>query len=76
MRQLAYDRDHQDDTGIWVYQWFLPHTRVLVFWSSREQPPARYIISSQGWQREHPGQSATALWLDPTRDQALWRLGP
>jgi hypothetical protein len=76
VRQLAYDRDHQDDTGIWVYQWFLPHTRVLVFWSSREQPPARYIISSQGWQREHPGQSATALWLDPTRDQALWRLGP
>lgn len=76
VRQLAYDRDHQDNAGIWVYQWFLPHTRVLVFWSSREQPPTRYIISSQGWQREHPGQPATALWLDPNRDQALWRLGP
>jgi hypothetical protein len=76
VRQVAYDRDRQDDTGIWVYQWFMPRTRVLVFWSSREQPPARYIISSKGWQRDHPGQSATALWLDPNRDQALWRLGP
>jgi hypothetical protein len=74
MRHVAYDMDHLDRTGVWIYQWFLPHTRVVRFWGSRERPPARHVISSKSWQREHPGDSATVLWVDPARDQALWRL--
>jgi hypothetical protein len=74
VRHVGYDMDHLDRTGIWIYQWFLPHTEVGRFWGSRERPPGRYVISSKDWEREHPADTATLLWADSDRDQALWRV--
>jgi hypothetical protein len=74
IKYVGYDMDHRDRTGIWIYQWFLPHTQVVRFWGSRDRSPTRHVISSKGWQREHPADSATVVWMDPGRDQALWRL--
>jgi hypothetical protein len=66
---MAYDVDTLDRRGIWVYQWFLPHTRVVLFHSSDEPPPTRYFISAKHLRGQ---ASAVRLWSDSFRDQALW----
>jgi hypothetical protein len=69
IQSVAYDLDARDRRAIWVYQWFLPHTRFLLFYGSRERSPSRYFISARHL-RGRP--AAVPLWVDSARDQALW----
>jgi hypothetical protein len=75
-KTVAYDLDHYDTIGLYVVQWFLPNSKVLLFAGKREDPPARLVISGGGWAEEHPSADAKPLWRDPDRgrDQTLWRL--
>jgi hypothetical protein len=70
----AYDLAHYDEIGLYVTQWFLPHTRLTLFNSRRQRPPSRYVLSSAAWRRERPVPRARALWFARGRDQVLWRL--
>ncbi len=75
--RVAYDLDHYDTIGLYAVQWFLPGARVVLFEGKREAPPSPLLISSGGWDEEHPSAPAEALWSDNGRDQSLWRLrGP
>jgi hypothetical protein len=71
-RTVAFDTDHGG--GLYVYQFFMPHARLVLFSSSVGQPPARYMISSRAWARQHPRFGAIPLWTDPGRDHTLFRL--
>jgi hypothetical protein len=73
-KTVAYDLDHYDTIGLYVVQWFLPHTRLVLFESDKEAPPSRYLISGGAWGREHPAAAAKLLWSDNGRDESLWRV--
>jgi hypothetical protein len=72
-RRIAYDRSAYDVIGLFVYQWYLPHTRFVLY-SGTGRPPAQYVISSAGWARRHRGVPAHAVWRDPGRNQLIFRL--
>jgi 4-amino-4-deoxy-L-arabinose transferase-like glycosyltransferase len=71
---IAYDLDAYDTIGLYVTQWFLPDSHLLLFEDGSQRPPSRYVISGGAWGREHRG-AAKLLWRDPGRDQGLWRIG-
>jgi hypothetical protein len=71
-KKVAYDLDHYDTIGLYVTQWFLPHTRVVLFGGERKDPPSRFVISDGAWGRERR-PPARLLWSDRGRDQSLWR---
>ncbi|MGN6814809.1 MAG: hypothetical protein ACTHK3_01820, partial [Solirubrobacterales bacterium] len=75
-KTVAYDLDHYDAIGLYVTQWFLPHTRVVLFGKGRKDldPPSRDVLSDGAWGRERR-PPARLLWQDAGRDQALWRSG-
>ena len=75
LKSVAYDLDHYDTIGLYVTQWFLPDTSVLLFHGDSQPPPARYVLSSAAWPREHPGGKPRRIWSDRGRDQVLWSLG-
>jgi hypothetical protein len=70
---IAYDTSAYDVIGLYVYQWFLPHDRFVLY-SGAGIPHTPYVISSRSWPRRHPGAGARAVWRDPGRDQVLFRL--
>jgi hypothetical protein len=72
---LAYDTSRYDVIGLYVYQWFLPHTRFTLY-SGSGSPPARYVVSAASWQRLHPQARAVQVWRDPGRDQEILRTTP
>ena len=72
--KIAYDLDDYETIGLYAFQWFLPHTRVLLFHGDREAPPARLVIAGRSYGREHPDSGAVEIWSAAGRDQALWRL--
>jgi predicted membrane protein len=72
--RAAYDLASYDEIGLYVTQWFLPHTRLALFDGARRLPPARYVISGAAWPREHPGTRPAAFWRDVGRNQVLWQL--
>jgi hypothetical protein len=71
-RSIAFDTDYSG--GVWVYQWFAPNARLVLFSGSSQRPPARYVISSPKWASAHPRLRPTPLWVDHSRDRALFRL--
>jgi len=71
--RIAYDRSAYDVIGLFVYQWYLPHTRFVLY-PGTGRPPAPYVISSTDWARRHRGVPARVVWRDPGRDQAIFRL--
>lgn len=71
---IAYDLDHYDTIGLYVFQWFLPDSRILIFHGDRETPPARLVISGRDYGREHPTGDPIEVWSAAGRDQSLWRL--
>jgi hypothetical protein len=78
-KTVAYDLDHYDTIGLYVVQWFLPDSKILLFAGKRQAPAAALVISGGDWPEEHPSPRAKPLWRDPEadRDQTLWRLaGP
>lgn len=72
--EIAYDLDRYDTIGLYVTQWFLPDSHLVLFHGDRRPPPTRYFFSSAEWGREHPASGARAVWTDVGRDQVLWRL--
>lgn len=74
LKSVAYDLDHYDTIGLYVTQWFLPDTHVLLFHGDSQPPPVPYVLSSRGWAHEHPGTRAEPIWSDAGRDEVLWRL--
>jgi len=73
-KTIAYDLDRYETIGLYVFQWFLPDSRILLFHGDDEAPPSRLVISGQHYGREHPGSGAVEVWSAAGRDQALWRL--
>jgi hypothetical protein len=71
-RVVAFDTDHGG--GVYVYQWFMPRARFILFSSTAGNPPARYVISSRAWGRLHSRLGARPIWTDPGRDHTLFRL--
>ena len=72
---LAYDRGRYDVIGLYVYQWFMPHTRFRLY-SGSSVPDEPTILSDGSWSRRHPVASTRALWRDPGRDQEIFALAP
>jgi hypothetical protein len=72
--RIAYDLDDYDTTGLYVYQWFLPNSRITLFHGHREAPAAPLVMAGGSYGREHPGSGAVAIWKAPGLDQTLWRL--
>jgi hypothetical protein len=70
-RVVAYDMDHYDVFGRFAYQWFMPHATFVLFSSSTEGPPARFVITSHTWAIRHARLHPRVLWSDPGRDQVL-----
>lgn len=71
---VAYDLDAYEPIGLYAFQWFLPHNRLILFHGDREAPPARLVISGRSYGRDHPGGDAVEVWSSGERDQSLWRL--
>jgi hypothetical protein len=71
--RIAYDMSEYDVIGLFVYQWYLPRTHFVLY-SGASRPPTPYVVSSTGWARRHPRAPAHAVWRDPGRDQAIFRL--
>jgi hypothetical protein len=71
---IAYDLDHYETIGLYVFQWFLPDSRILLFHGDREPAPARLVISDRHYGRRHAGSEAVEIWSAAGRDQSLWRL--
>lgn len=72
--QIAYDLDDYETIGLYVFQWFLPDQRIVLFHGDREVPPAPLVIAGRDFGRQHPGTGAEAIWSPGGRDQLLWRL--
>ena len=73
-KEIAYDLDHYDTIGLYVFQWFLPDSRISLFHGNREAPPGRFVLSGGGYAQRHPGTGAREIWSAAGRDQVLWRL--
>jgi hypothetical protein len=81
IRTVAYDLDRAAGGDgyprvgdLYLSQWFLPHTRLLLFHSHRARPPARYVLSDPGWGARHPGLHPTSVWASGGGAAAtLWR---
>lgn len=71
---IAYDLDHYETIGLYVPQWFLPDSRILLFHGDREPAPARLVISDRRYGPRHAGADAVEIWSAAGRDQSLWRL--
>lgn len=69
---VAFDTDYS--AGPWVYQWFESHARVVLFSSSSEAPPARFVVTAPAWTAAHASLGPTTLWRDPARGRELLRL--
>jgi hypothetical protein len=82
IRVVAYDLDRAGAGGgyptigdLYLTQWFLPHTRLLLFHSRRARPPLRYVISDRGWGERHPVLHAVPVWASRGRaPSSLWRI--
>ena len=71
---VSYDRGSYDLIGLYVYQWFAPHTRFVLYAASSGPPRGRYLISSRAFPAKHPAIRVRELWRDPTRDQVVYRV--
>lgn len=72
--RVAYDLDAYEPIGLYAFQWFLPHSRIVLFHGDEEAPPTRLVIAGRDYGRVHPGSGAKAIWSPGERDQVLWRL--
>jgi len=71
---IAYDLDRYETIGLYVFQWYLPDSRILLFHASEHSPPARLVISDRSYGREYPANDPVEIWSAAGRDQSLWRL--
>jgi 4-amino-4-deoxy-L-arabinose transferase-like glycosyltransferase len=71
-RTIAYDTIGSDGISLYVYQWFMPRTRLL-FYSGVGRPPASYVIGPRSWVGP-AGLSPHPVWHDPGRDRVIFRV--
>jgi hypothetical protein len=71
-RTIAFDTDSSGSR--FVYQWFTPKARLVLFSGSSGRPPSRLVFSSTAWAAAHRGLHPTQLWADPGRGVELFRL--
>jgi hypothetical protein len=72
-RVVAFDTDYH--FGVYIYQWFMPNARFVLFSGSASATPARFVISSRAWAPERPHLHTQPLWSDPGSDHVLYRIG-
>ena len=72
--RIAYDLDDYETIGLYVFQWFLPNSRIVLFHGDSEPPPTQLVIAGKDYGHEHPRSGAVEFWTAPGRDQSLWRL--
>ena len=71
--RVYYNLDDYDTIGLYVPQWFLPHTPIDLFHGDRRPPPGRYVLSGASWAGEHRG-AWRPVWRAAGRDEVLWML--
>lgn len=74
--RVAFDLDNPD--GLYVYQWFLPHDRLVLFSGGAARPPAAYVLSTTDWAARHRALAPDVVWRDTShehRGHVLIRLG-
>jgi hypothetical protein len=65
---VGYDLAAYDVYGLYAYQWFLPHSAFVPFHG--RAPATRYVVDARGAKRH----GWTIVWVDPDRDQAIFRV--
>ncbi|HWD63594.1 MAG TPA: hypothetical protein VG405_00345 [Solirubrobacteraceae bacterium] len=71
MRVIDYDLANYDVIGLYVTQWFLPHTHVMLINGSHFNPADAFVFAAGNRSSTaHPGYSI--VWRDAGRDQVLW----
>jgi hypothetical protein len=75
VRAVAYDLDRTSGRagyptvgGLYVVQWFLPGSRLLLFHGGRASPPSRFVLTQR---RRQAGQ---IIWTAVGTDEVLARL--
>lgn len=71
-RSIAFDNDGAGN--VWVYQWFTPKARLVLFSGKKEPPAFPLVFSSPEWAAAHTRLRPKALWADPSRDAGLFRV--
>jgi hypothetical protein len=71
--EVAFDTDGGGGS-VWVYQWFVPRARFVLFDGGR-RPPERVVFASPAWARRHRSLAPHLLWSDRSRKGALYRIG-
>ena len=71
---VGYDLDRFDHIRVKTYQWAMPDTRVVLFHGKRRPPPAPLFFSGATLSGPLAARGATAIWRDPSGDQALWQV--
>ncbi len=71
--EIAYDTSSADLADLYVYQYWLPHNRFVVFDSRHASPPTDVVIASTHWSRAAP-LGARLAFVENTVDDALWVL--
>jgi hypothetical protein len=70
---IGYDLEHHDHIALKAYQWFMPHTRIVLFQAGAESPPTALFFSGRGRSGKAAACRARVVWSDPGRDQVLWQ---
>lgn len=73
-RTAAFDTDGSG--SLYVYQWFIPKARLVLFASETQPPPSRLVITSDSWAARHRGLDPVRLWEDRSRGSAIFRVAP
>jgi hypothetical protein len=71
-RAISFDTDGAGN--VFVYQWFAPKARLILFSGKAEPPAFPLVFSSPEWATAHETLRPKALWADPSRDAELFRV--
>ena len=71
-RTISFDTDSSGN--VYVYQWFTPKSRVVLFSGKAQRPPTAFVFSSPEWASSHRRLNPKALWADRSRDADLFRV--
>jgi hypothetical protein len=69
---ISFDTDGSGN--VFVYQWFAPNARLVLFSGKAQRPSSRLVFSSPEWAASHQSLTPRALWADPSRDAELFRV--
>ena len=67
---VAFENKYSD--ALWVYQWFLPHSKLLLVTPASATVPSRLVIATPDWAARHTRLRPRVLWRDESRGRALF----